>query len=395
VTSDKKQKLRIVAICRFHFCKKCDILTWYGVDNAFLSMKFLSNLFGGSSSYLGVDIGTTSIKIVELEKSGSRSRLVNYGILESYGHFERPNSVIQANALKISEKEAIAILSLLLKRVHFRTRNAIASIPSFASFLTMVEMPEMSEEETKRAMTFQIKQSIPLPLSEIAVDWMRVGQRDDESGFSKQQILIIALPNETIARYKAICKGAGLSLKALEVENIAFARSVVGADVTPTAVVDLGARSTNISIIDQAFLKHNTQIDYAGDSLTQSIVKGLGISYRRAEDLKKQRGIAGGTGEYELSTLQTPFLDVILQEIRRTIRDFEQRGGVSIQRVLLVGGGANLIGLESYVEQQVGVPVALGNSLLYVDAPERLNVVSKEIQTRFATAIGLAIKNFT
>lgn len=358
-------------------------------------MSFISHLFGKPSSYLGVDIGTTSIKVVELEKKGPRAQLTNYGVLESYGHFERPNSVIQANALKISEKEASALLSLLLKKVRFKTRNAVASIPSFASFITMVEMPEMSEEETKRAMAFQIKQSIPLPLSEIAVDWMRVGQREDESGFSKQQILIIAIPNEIIARYKTIFKKSGLSLKALEVETIASARSVIGADVTPTALVDIGARSTNISVIDQAFLKHNTQIDYAGDSLTQAIVKGLGISYRRAEELKKQRGVAGGTGEYELSTLQTPFLDVIIQEIRRTIRDVEGRGGAPVQRALFIGGGANLIGIEEYAEQQLGVPVVAGNGLLYVDVPDRLNVVAKEIQTRFATAIGLAIKNFT
>jgi type IV pilus assembly protein PilM len=355
---------------------------------------FFKKINFGSSSFLGVDIGTTSIKIVELAKGSPNPRLVNYAALDSYGHFERANNVIQANALKISENEAIALLKTLLKQVKFGTSSVIASIPSFASFITMIEMPAMSEEETNKAMAFQIRQSVPLPLSEIAVDWIRVGERADENGFSKQQILLLAIPNDTINRYKKIFKGAGLSLKALEVENLAYARAVIGGDKTPSIIVDIGARSTNISVVDQGFLKHNTQIDYAGDSLTQAITKGLGISYKRAEELKKQRGISGGAGEYELSTLELPFIDVIISEVKKVKDNFETGFGVKVQRVLIIGGSANLIGIDKYFEAQIGIPTVLGNGLLFVSVPSQLSVVSKELETRFATAIGLAIKNF-
>lgn len=343
---------------------------------------------------LGVDIGTTSIKIVELKKKGNLTNLHNYGMLESYGHFERGNDVIQANSVKLSEKQTIQLLKTLLDKVHFSTKSVIASIPAFASFISLIEMPEMSQSETQRAMSFQIKQSVPLPLSEIVVDWMKVGQKEDENGFVKQQILVVAIPNETVARYKEVFKGAGLRLRALEVENLAFARATVGADPTPTMIIDIGARATNISVIDQGFLKHNTQIDYAGDTLTRAIVKGLGISYKRAEDLKKQRGIMGGAGEYELSTLQAPFLDVILQEAKKVQQLVTTSLMVSVQRALLIGGGANLLGLDEYVQNQLQIPTVLGNGLLYVQTPQSLSVITKELQTRFATAIGLAIKNF-
>jgi type IV pilus assembly protein PilM len=356
-------------------------------------IKDILSRVAGVRSHLGVDIGTTSIKVVELKRVGQFAQLTNYALLESYGHFERPNNVIQANALKISVKETAALLKLLLKRVQFVTDAAAASVPSFASFVTMIEMPQMDKAETERAMSFQVKQNIPLPLSEVAVDWMKVGERQDEDGFTKQQILVIAIPNETIARYREIFRGAGLALRALEVENLAFVRATVGNDATPTLIVDIGARSTNVSVIDQGFLKHNTQIDYAGDTLTQAIVKGLGISYRRAEDLKKQRGIIGGNGEYELSTLQMPFADVILQEVRKVKDAFEGNFGVRVQRVLLIGGGANLIGLDALAEERLGVPTVLGNGLLYVQTSPELSVVAKELGTRFATAIGLAVKS--
>lgn len=357
-------------------------------------LDFLKDVFGGGRSYLGVDIGTTSVKVAELAKKGNGTQLLNYALLESFGHFERANNIIQANSVKISEKETAAILKVLLKKVKFSTSSAVASIPSFASFITLIELPEMSQEETNKAMGFQIKQNIPLPLTEIAVDWVKVGQKQDDDGFTKQQILLIAIPNETIAKYKSIFKSAGLNLRALEVENLSYTRAVVGSDQTPTMIVDIGARSTNVSIVDQGFLKTTAQVDYAGDSLTMAIVKGLGISYKRAEELKKQRGIIGGMGEYELSTLEIPFVDVIINEAAKIKDSFGSSFGVSVQRVLLIGGGANLLGIEKYFEEKLGLPTVLGNGLLYVNAPAGINVVAKEIQTRFATAIGLGIKGF-
>ncbi len=351
-------------------------------------------LFKKANAYLGVDIGTTSIKVAELSGSKNNVTLSNYALLESFGHYERANNVIQANSVKISEKETTALLKILLNKVKFRTRLAIASIPPFSSFVTLLELPAMSEEETNKAMAFQIRQSVPLPLAEIAVDWIRVGQRQDENGFEKQQILLIAIPNEVISCYKSIFKNAGLSLRALEIENLAAARALIGNDPVPTLIADIGARSSSVSIVEGGFLKSSVQFDYAGDSLTQAIVKGLGISYRRAEELKKQRGISGGIGEYELSTLEMPFVDVIIKEVMKAKENFEKSYGSSLQRVLLIGGGALLLGLDKYFESKIGIPVVLGNGLLYVNTPPQLSVVAKEIQVRFATAIGLAIKGF-
>ena len=268
-------------------------------------------------SYLGVDIGTTSIKAVELSRSGSNPRLTNYGIVETMSSLERPNSVIQANALHISEQEATELLKVLLGRSKFTARSAIASIPSFASFTTLIDIPDMSPEETAKAMPFQIKQNIPLPLSEIAVDWVRVGQHDDANGFIKQQILIIAIPNDTIARFKNIFKNAGLSLRAVEVETLSYTRSVVGTDQSVSLIIDIGARSTNISVVERGFLKHNQQIDAAGDAITSAIATGLSVNYRRAEELKRRIGMTGGGGESELSTLEMPFVDVILSEAQK------------------------------------------------------------------------------
>jgi type IV pilus assembly protein PilM len=314
-------------------------------------LDFLKKKFLTPSSFLGCDIGTTSIKIAQLSRSGQKTELVNYGLLESFGHFERANNVIQANDLKLSENETAGMLATLVKQSRFTTKHAIASIPSFSSFITTLEIPDMNSEETTKTMSYQIRQHIPLPLSEIAVDWIKVGQREDENGFLKQYVLLVAIPIEIIERYKRIFKHAGLILHALESEPLAYARSVIGSDQTPTLVVDIGARSTNITIADQGFVKFNAQIDYAGDTLTAAVARGLDISMRRAEELKKQKGLLGGGGTYELSTLELPFVDGILREVDKARADFERTQRAKIQRCLLIGGGANLLGFEAYTEK--------------------------------------------
>ncbi|MEK9154848.1 MAG: type IV pilus assembly protein PilM [Patescibacteria group bacterium] len=353
-------------------------------------LSFLKSFFTGNS-VLGVDIGTSSIKIAEISKSSEKPKLKNYGILEAQSHLERSNSALQTNSLKLADKETAKLISALVEKSRFKTKNVVASIPSFSSFVTLVEMPKMSNEEVNKTMSYQIRQYIPLPESEVAIDWIKVGESESE-GIIKQQILLVSIPNEEIRRYQNIFKLAGLKLKSLEIESMALSRALVFGDLTPTILVDIGAYSTNIAVVENGFLKSNIFTDFAGSSLTQAIANGLGIEMKRAEELKKQKGLKATGGEYQLSTLPQPFLDVIIGEVVRIRENFEAKKSKKIERVLLAGGGANLIGIEEYFEKQTGLPSALGNALLRVDYPKETELFSKELGAELAVAIGLAIK---
>ena len=348
----------------------------------------------GKKSYLGVDIGTTSIKMVEISKGRIQPKLQNYGILESYGHLERLNDAIQTSSLKLAERQTAELLKLLLKKIKIKTFDAIASIPAFSTFITILEIPEMSEIDAAKAVPFQIRQHIPLPTSEVAIEWLKVGKKEDEKGFSKQEILVISVPNEQIRRYQNVFKLAGLKLKALEVETLGLIRALIANDPTPTLIVDIGARSTNIAVAEGGFLKHNYQTDFAGGSLTQAIASGLNINIRRAEELKKQRGLLGAGGEYELSTLTLPFLDAIINEAKRAGANYEKSQGVKVERVILTGGGANLLGIEKYFEEQINLPTVIGNPFSKVKYPPRIEPIVKELGPSFSVAIGLGIKEF-
>lgn len=353
--------------------------------------NFLKSLVG-AESYLGVDIGTASIKIAEISHGKARPSLKNYAMLESHGHLERLNNAIQTNSLKIAEKETVDLLKSVLDKMKPGTTTAVASIPSFSAFITLIEIPKMPDADTAKTVSFQLKQYIPLPITEVAIEWLKVGEKTDENGFEKQEIMIISVPTEQISRYKNIFKMAGLNLQSLEIESLSLIRASVGDDPSPALIVDIGARSTNIAVAEKGFLKYNYQTDFSGGSLTQAIANGLNINVRRAEELKKQRGLLGGRGDYELSTLILPFLDVIINEANRARTNYDNGHERKIERIILAGGGANLLGIDKYVEKQTGLPTGINKPFSKLDYSASIEPFVKELDPEFSVAIGLGIR---
>ncbi len=349
----------------------------------------------GQKSFIGVDIGTTSIKIVELAgKRGEKPELKNYGTLEGYGYLERINNAIQTSNLKMMEKDVVQLLVLLLKQLKIETKDAIASIPSFSAFTTLLEIPQMTKQETDQAVEYQAQAYVPVPISEVVLDYTVVNQYEDDRGVKKQQIFLVSVEKGIVKRYQDIFRSAGLNLKVLEIEGLSLARVITSGDPTTTLIIDIGGRSTTLAVTGGGFLKYNTQIDYAGGSLTQAIASGLNINVRRAEELKKQRGLAGGGGEYELSTLMSPFLDAIIGEAKRVKYSYEKDYKARIERVVIAGGGANLKGIEEYISREFQLPAVKADPLQKVTYPPNLAPVVKDIGAQFSVSFGLALKEF-
>lgn len=348
----------------------------------------------GRKTILGVDIGTVSIKAVEIAGGGGSFQLINYGIAESGEYLERSNSVIQSSSFRVDETSASEMLSFLIGKTGIKTRDVVAAIPAFAVFTSVIEMPFMSSAEIAQAIPYQARSLVPLPISDVTIDWMAIGQFEDEKGVKKQQIFMVSVPNDVIKTYQVIFKRAGLNLKMLEIEGMSVARSISAAGDGNVMTIDMGALSTSITVVSNGSLKYSTQTDFAGISLTQALVKGLGISPKRAELLKRQRGLSGMSGEYGLSTLMQPFLDVIIGEAKRVRDIFERKYGQKIERIALLGGGAELHGVDQYMTNQIGLPAVRGNGLSGISYPTIVAPLAPWIGSRFPVAIGAALKAF-
>ena len=205
------------------------------------------SLFGssGGNHYLGIDIGTTSIKAAELTRSGKGVfTLTNYAIMEAYGHLERFNSALQSSNLKLLDTDIVAYLRIILEKAHFATNRVVASLPAFSAFTTLLELPLMSDHEIGQSIAFQAKNYVPLPISTVTLDWVKVGEKQEPGGVKKQQVFLISVANEQIEKYTNIFHQAGLKLEALEIEGISIARSLTIGNPKPTLIIDIGGRST-------------------------------------------------------------------------------------------------------------------------------------------------------
>jgi len=352
---------------------------------------FLNSL--GNSSYLAVDIGTTSIKAIEMKGGEKAPRVTNYGILESSGYLARANQALQTSNLKIFEADIVELLKALVREMGTSTTNALASLPPFSVFTTVLDFPQMSPKEIQQAMIYQAKQYVPLPLSEVALDWLGIGEYQDDKGFTHQKIMLISVPNEQIQKYQRIFKSAGLQLKALEIESLSLARMFAG-DPTPTLAIDIGSRSTNIVFMDNGQFVFSGQSDFGGASLTQAVATSLSINPMRAEELKKEKGILGEGPNHELSTIMMPFLDAILNEVKKVQFLYQQQLPMARkpERVVLAGGGANLLGIEKYFEREFGMPVVKAAPFLKFERPPEIEPFVPELNPVMVVGLGLGMK---
>ncbi len=343
---------------------------------------------------LGIDMGTVSMKMVEVSKKVDVLTLENYGILETREYLNRGNAAIQTSSLKISEREAIPLLKKLIEETKPHTRQVIASIPSFAAFFVTIDIPAIPDAEVGKAIQFQARQYIPIPITEVSLEWVKISEFQNERGQSMHRYFLTAVPTAIVKKYTAIFKGAGLRLVSLEVETAALARALIGNTNPITMIMDIGGQSTAFIVIEGGAVKRVTQSDYAGSTLTQALSRTLDISAKRAEELKRRKGLLGSGGEYELSTSLLPFLDVIIQEGERARRDYERASGKQIEEIMVVGGGANLKGLETYLKNQMHLKVRTPDALWRVRRSAEIEPIVPALNTELASAMGLALRKF-
>ncbi len=365
-------------------------------------MALFSDFFGDIQNFfrggtvLGVDIGTSSVKMVELKKAGGRFSLKNYGILDTRDYLDHPNQAIQTSSLKVSDRDVASALALLVREVKPKSRLAVATLPTFTTFTTTLDFPDLPPEETEKAIHFQAPQYIPLPIKAVSLEWRRLGEYVDKDGKRHQRILLTATPNDVVKSYQQIFRLAGLNLVTLEHEAFAIVRALKGSLTDAvTLVVDIGAEATSSVVIDKGIVEYVGTAEVSGVYLTQALSRSLEISMSRAEELKRRRGLMGSGVESELSTILLPFLDVIIQETRHVKELYERQGGKKVQKIMLLGGGANLQGIDKYVSGQMNLMLGQHSFLAGLDYPKELVPVAKDLDNRLAVAFGCAKRYFS
>lgn len=354
-------------------------------------------LFSTKKSYLGIDLGASSIKVVELANEGGRARLVTYGFIE------QPLSQVGKEDIRDRPKEAAKLLKEVCKKAKTTTNKVIAALPTFSVFTSIINLPTMPEKELPSAIRWEAKKVIPMPLEEAILDWKiledvekKAGESPEQSRRDKQQkILLTAAAKDLVKKYVEVFKESGLALLSLETEAFAMIRSLVGNDKSAILIVDIGASNTDLSVIDKGIPALNRSIDLGGMNVTQNITQILNIGIEEAEQFKQDTGLTAVESAGSQGTIEKA-LAPIINEIKYTLNLYQGEkgeGSRTIEKIIITGGSAYLPNLPEYLSKVLDKKVYIGDPWARVIYPEDLKPVLDEIGPRFSVAIGLAMRD--
>jgi type IV pilus assembly protein PilM len=370
-----------------------------------LTQKLTGALKGGSEgSFIGIDIGASSAKVVQLRSAHGAA------VLETYGEIALApyNKEAIGKAVKLSPETTTQALGDLLKEANVTAKTAGISIPFSSSLISMLDLPKTDPEQLKRMIPIEARKYIPMQVSEVMLDWFVVPADEADTAFDRvqakegirakgQEVLLVAIHNDTVRNYQTISGGAGLTVPFYEIEIFSVMRSSLGHGVAPILVIDLGAATTKMYVVERGIIRVTHLVTAGGQGMTENLARSMSWDFEKAERVKRERGLSESSAysadendRIRTSLLST--LERILSEADRVLLSYGKRYNKDVSHVILTGGGASLPGLLPFANQILHSQVEVANPFARTEAPAFLDQVLAEIGPGFSVAVGLALR---
>ncbi len=372
-------------------------------------------LFGESNnSFLGIDIGSSSIKVVELKKKQDKVALVTYGFSDRLADNYTDINKIDIKAITTT------IESIVRKAGFSSSHNVVSSLPTYTVFSSIINLSgNLGAKDLESAIQWEAKKVIPLPLKDIYLGWQKIsddGLQKKSSFWSdnlakmkltkaevtaaeakpkaktNNKVLLIGAPKNLIKSYAYTFKTIKFNLVSLETEIFGLIRSLIGSDKATSMIVQIGANSTNIFIVDKGVPVLSRSIDIGGLSITKAISKNLNISLEKAEQFKYD--LAASSDSSAMPKMISDIVAPIFNEVKYILEVFGSKEGYTVEKIILTGGSAMLHGLPEYLSTMLDVNVVIGDPWFRVAYPVEIKPVLEQIGPRMAVAIGLAMSEF-
>lgn len=371
-------------------------------------------LFGSPAAYVGIDIGSSSLKVVELV---ARRRRVE---VASYAEANLPNRLMSITDPTQEEdiiRQTAQAISRMIDQAQITSDAAVVAIPSGIVFSTVLMLPDIPEKDLDKAVHFAARDVVPADLDDMVLGWSRVGQTPhmDGQAQSKSQtstsepssttnrldkketlipVFITAAPKDVVARHSRVLELAKLDLVAVEVETFPLIRSILGGDKPTALIIDIGDQVTNYHLIDEGTPRVSHSVEVGGLLITQAMAERLSISVDQAHTLKLQHGLSD-TASPEAREAITQALAPLLSQAERLTSAHAQQSGRRITKTVLIGGGAKLKGLAEFWSTGTSHQVFVGNPWRGLAYPQELEQRITVIGPTYGVAVGLALRNFT
>ena len=339
---------------------------------------FFNGLFSKNKAILGVDIGTSNIKIAQISHEQGSFVLDTYGVVNCpYKLGDKDND--------FAVEQMAKILKTLAEKAGVTTKRCVISFPNSAVFTSVISLPKMSKKELASAIEFEARKYVPLPLPEVDLSSAIIS--GEQPGAENLKMLLIAVPKQITHNYAKMFSLAGFKPEVADIEALALLRTLVGNANTNCVIIDIGARSTGVDIIEQGFLRLSRNLNIGDDTITDKIAQSLNISKFRAEQFKRDFGVSSATF---IPDAIKPVLNIIKGEVKQFLNIYQSQN-TQVEKIILVGGGANLPGIVNFFED-LQVKVEVGDPLRAISYGKSLEPVLKRFALSLPIAIGLGLR---
>ena len=341
-----------------------------------------------TAQIFGLDIGSSAIKIAEVKGNRSKRELVALGSAPTPGR----GTLSEAEN---DQRELSQAVRTLVQESKISTPYVVTSLPESQIFTRVIEMSSLTDSELNSAIKYEAEQYIPLPLTEVKLDYEVLSRPESNNPDKKMEVLLVAAPNVLINRYLKIIDMAGLKPHALETEITASCRSLIlASQFSPTTLIlEIGATTTELSVISDKKIVFTRSIATGGLAFTRAVAQDLGFETEQAEEYKKTYGLDAAQLEGKIATSIKPIFDVVTAEVRRALAYWAgRRADDTIKRIIVTGGSARMPGLIPYLTDATGLEAELGNPWEGLTLSPTLGQDFKEDGPKFAIAVGLAQK---
>ncbi|MES2315611.1 MAG: type IV pilus assembly protein PilM [Patescibacteria group bacterium] len=361
------------------------------------------NMLGSNEdehSAVGIDIGTSAIKVVELKRKKGKAVLETYGAIALGPYADQ--EIGRVTNLPM-EKVATA-LQEVLKQSGITAGAPALAVPVQSSLIFTIELPSnIKDSEMAAIIATESRKYIPVPIAEVSLDYFVLPKKEESfeemnsapAGVppaDKVRILVVATQNDAVAKLRSVVSQCSLSASFFEIEIFSSVRSNFEHELSPVLLMDFGASRTKLSIIEFGMVKSYHTIERGGADITQSIAQSLGAPFNEAEKMKKEFGLFGNPAEKTLSDIIKLHTDYIFSETNNVLLGYEKKNGRTISKVILTGGGALLKGLPEVASNNFRAAIEVGRPFSKVGAPAFLAKVLETMGPEFAVAVGLALR---
>ncbi|HSX35885.1 MAG TPA: type IV pilus assembly protein PilM [Patescibacteria group bacterium] len=341
------------------------------------------SVLSGVSSFFGLDIGTTAIRVVQLHGNGEVKSLVRYAYMPV-------DSKLVLSDSKTDQQHLSQVIKELIDQAKLNTKNVAVGIPSQRVFTAVIDFERLPPAELAKAIKYQADSLIPTPLDKSKIDWAVIG--DSPKDKTKVEVLLSSVENNFVEQRLDLLESIGLDVIAFEPDNLALTRALVAGDSPqPQMVLDIGSKSTDLVVTFGAAPRLTRAIPTGAEAIIRAAAQNLNIDDKQARQFVFKFGLSKDKLEGRVYDAVIGTVDLLVSEIEKSIKFFQSRYvDVPISRIIVTGGASALPEFPLHLANKFGIEVEIGNAWRNVSfPPERQNELLA-VSNHFGVAAGLA-----